>query len=58
MTLLVRVIIEARDRRTRLSIGSRRKSQNERTTSMLTAIVAVFLITELPQGLIVFATGL
>uniref|UniRef100_A0A915A7X6 G-protein coupled receptors family 1 profile domain-containing protein n=1 Tax=Parascaris univalens TaxID=6257 RepID=A0A915A7X6_PARUN len=58
MTLLVRMLMEARERRTRLCGGTASgKSQAERTTSMLTAIVAVFLITELPQGLLVFATG-
>ncbi|VDK77490.1 unnamed protein product [Anisakis simplex] len=58
MTLLVRMLMEARERRTRLCGGSATgKSQAERTTSMLTAIVAVFLITEAPQGLLVFATG-
>uniref|UniRef100_A0A915CF60 G-protein coupled receptors family 1 profile domain-containing protein n=1 Tax=Parascaris univalens TaxID=6257 RepID=A0A915CF60_PARUN len=59
MTLLVRMLMEARERRTRLCGGTASgKSQAERTTSMLTAIVAVFLITELPQGLLVFATGI
>lgn len=58
MTLLVRMLIEARERRTRLCRGNTSgKSQAERTTTMLTAIVAVFLITELPQGLLVFAIG-
>lgn len=61
MTLLVRMLVEARDRRSRLAGNAaalRRasvpqanaKSQAERTTAMLTIIVAVFLITELPQG--------
>lgn len=59
MTLLVRMLIEARERRTRLCRGSTSgKSQGERTTTMLTAIVAVFLVTELPQGLLVFAIGM
>ncbi|EFO18692.2 hypothetical protein LOAG_09804 [Loa loa] len=59
MTLLVRMLIEARERRTRLCHGQTGgKSQAERTTTMLTAIVAVFLVTELPQGILVFAIGL
>ncbi|VDN00947.1 unnamed protein product [Thelazia callipaeda] len=59
MTLLVRMLIEARERRTRLCRGQTGgKSQAERTTTMLTAIVAVFLVTELPQGILVFAIGL
>lgn len=60
MTLLVRMLIEARERRTRLCCGqadAKCKSQAERTTTMLTAIVAVFLVTELPQGMLVFAIG-
>lgn len=58
MTLLVRMLIEARERRTRLCRGQTSgKSQAERTTTMLTAIVAVFLVTELPQGILVFAIG-
>ncbi|VDO60298.1 unnamed protein product [Onchocerca flexuosa] len=59
MTLLVRMLIEARERRIRLCRGQTGvKSQAERTTTMLTAIVAVFLVTELPQGILVFAIGL
>ncbi|MCP9259967.1 Protein CBR-DMSR-2 [Dirofilaria immitis] len=59
MTLLVRMLIEARERRVRLCRGQLGvKSQAERTTTMLTAIVAVFLVTELPQGILVFAIGL
>ncbi|VBB32944.1 unnamed protein product [Acanthocheilonema viteae] len=59
MTLLVRMLIEARKRRIRLYRGQTSgKSQAERTTTMLTAIVAVFLVTELPQGILVFAIGL
>jgi hypothetical protein len=72
MMLLIRTLVEAHERRTRLTTrcrtpsvhqpsegGGRRqsvtgsgpvKSQAERTTAMLTIIVAVFLITELPQG--------
>ncbi|CAI4228163.1 unnamed protein product [Auanema sp. JU1783] len=58
MTLLVRMLIEARERRSRLCGGmSTGNSQAERTTAMLTIIVAVFLITELPQGIIGFAAG-
>ncbi|KAK0428191.1 hypothetical protein QR680_010664 [Steinernema hermaphroditum] len=61
MTLLVQMLMEAKERRNRLCRGSMPagsgKSQAERTTSMLTVIVAVFLITELPQGILVFATG-
>ena len=72
MMLLIRMLIDARDRRSRLvsrcatgvncanGSGGRRqsltgggaKSQAERTTAMLTIIVAVFLITELPQGIL------
>lgn len=66
MTLLVRMLVEARDRRSRLSGGGSTtgsgstggKSQAERTTAMLTIIVAVFLITELPQGLLVLWIGM
>uniref|UniRef100_A0A1I7Z506 G_PROTEIN_RECEP_F1_2 domain-containing protein n=1 Tax=Steinernema glaseri TaxID=37863 RepID=A0A1I7Z506_9BILA len=61
MTLLVQMLMEAKERRNRLCRGSMPagsvKSQAERTTSMLTVIVAVFLITELPQGILVFASG-
>ncbi|VDM61699.1 unnamed protein product [Angiostrongylus costaricensis] len=58
MTLLVRMLIEARERRLRLSGGvATGNSQAERTTAMLTGIVAVFLITELPQGILGLAVG-
>lgn len=107
MTLLVRMLVEARERRTRLQDGGGKqqqqqqkqplppaagsppmatkaaaqqqqpagggggekgsgggsggggagKAQPERTTAMLTIIVAVFLITELPQGILVVAIG-
>jgi hypothetical protein len=68
MAMLVKMLIEAKDRRSRLTGGnsactstvsgnqnvvlttSGNKSQAERTTIMLVIIVAVFLITELPQG--------
>uniref|UniRef100_A0A0K0EYL8 G_PROTEIN_RECEP_F1_2 domain-containing protein n=1 Tax=Strongyloides venezuelensis TaxID=75913 RepID=A0A0K0EYL8_STRVS len=61
MTLLVRILIKARERRNRLC-GSRTipctaKTQAERTTAMLTIIVAVFLVTELPQGLLILIKG-
>ncbi|CAD6199981.1 unnamed protein product [Caenorhabditis auriculariae] len=58
MTLLVRMLIEARERRSRLcgGVGSG-NSQAERTTAMLTGIVAVFLITELPQGIMTLVAG-
>uniref|UniRef100_A0A0K0DB87 G_PROTEIN_RECEP_F1_2 domain-containing protein n=1 Tax=Angiostrongylus cantonensis TaxID=6313 RepID=A0A0K0DB87_ANGCA len=58
MTLLVRMLIEARERRLRLSGGvATGNSQAERTTAMLTGIVAVFLVTELPQGILGLAVG-
>ncbi|KAI1721637.1 serpentine type 7TM GPCR chemoreceptor srw domain-containing protein [Ditylenchus destructor] len=91
MTLLVRMLMEARERRLRLCRGAaiptnavvanntspnntcattnvnntcghqanavNRQTQAERTTAMLTIIVAVFLITELPQGILVLAIG-
>ncbi|KAK6024221.1 hypothetical protein OSTOST_09973 [Ostertagia ostertagi] len=58
MTLLVRMLIEARERRLRLCGGvPTGNSQAERTTAMLTGIVAVFLITELPQGILGLAVG-
>ncbi|KAF7633988.1 hypothetical protein Mgra_00006616 [Meloidogyne graminicola] len=86
MTLLVRMLVEARDRRNRLQFkqpppsslptqnngkdksviekgntannsGTSNKAQAERTTAMLTIIVAVFLITELPQGILVVWIG-
>ncbi|KAI3413379.1 hypothetical protein GPALN_010876 [Globodera pallida] len=86
MTLLVRMLVEARERRSRLiakqappppvttsqndssrSMGqwerttgggaSGAQTRAERTTAMLTIIVAVFLITELPQGILVVAIG-
>ncbi|KAL3099076.1 hypothetical protein niasHS_001064 [Heterodera schachtii] len=84
MTLLVRMLVEARERRSRLIAkqapppaasqnessrsvcqaertagggSSCSKAQAERTTAMLTIIVAVFLITELPQGILVIAIG-
>ncbi|CAI5438862.1 unnamed protein product [Caenorhabditis angaria] len=58
MTLLVRMLIEARERRSRLCGGvTSGNSQAERTTAMLTGIVAVFLITELPQGVLTLASG-
>ncbi|XGW20736.1 hypothetical protein V3C99_004040 [Haemonchus contortus] len=59
MTLLVRMLIEARERRLRLCGGvPTGNSQAERTTAMLTGIVAVFLITELPQGILGLAVGI
>ncbi|CAD5209914.1 unnamed protein product [Bursaphelenchus xylophilus] len=73
MTLLVRMLVEARERRSRLcannsgsasgsncgkTSASTGKTQAERTTAMLTMIVALFLITELPQGILVFAIGI
>ncbi|CAK5079686.1 unnamed protein product [Meloidogyne enterolobii] len=88
MTLLVRMLVEARERRNRLhsgkqstlsslptqtnngrdkSVGNEKgasgsgnssKVQAERTTAMLTIIVAVFLITELPQGILVIWMGI
>ncbi|KJH47838.1 hypothetical protein DICVIV_06084 [Dictyocaulus viviparus] len=58
MTLLVRMLIEARERRSRLCGGAATgNSKAERTTAMLTGIVAVFLITELPQGILGLAAG-
>ncbi|RCN50775.1 hypothetical protein ANCCAN_03161 [Ancylostoma caninum] len=58
MTLLVRMLIEARERRLRLCGGvAMGNSQAERTTAMLTGIVAVFLVTELPQGILGLAAG-
>jgi hypothetical protein len=65
MALLVQMLVEAKNRRTRLcasnSAGSNcnsstggGKAQAEKTTAMLTIIVAVFLITELPQGRCIF----
>ncbi|ETN73615.1 hypothetical protein NECAME_00702 [Necator americanus] len=58
MTLLVRMLIEARERRSRLCGGvATGNSQAERTTAMLTVIVAVFLVTELPQGILGLAAG-
>ncbi|CAJ0592841.1 unnamed protein product [Cylicocyclus nassatus] len=58
MTLLVLMLIEARERRSRLCGGlATGNSQAERTTAMLTGIVAVFLITELPQGILGLAVG-
>ncbi|KAL7076779.1 hypothetical protein ACQ4LE_004000 [Meloidogyne hapla] len=87
MTLLVRMLVEARERRNRLhsgkqptpslptqtngreksmtekcasasASGNSSKAQAERTTAMLTIIVAVFLITELPQGILVIWMGI
>ncbi|KAK6044396.1 hypothetical protein COOONC_18099 [Cooperia oncophora] len=59
MTLLVRMLIEARERRLRLCGGvPTGNSQAERTTAMLTGIVAVFLITELPQGILGLSVGI
>ncbi|VDM75058.1 unnamed protein product [Strongylus vulgaris] len=59
MTLLVRMLIEARERRSRLCGGlAAGNSQAERTTAMLTGIVAVFLVTELPQGILGLAVGI
>ncbi|CAD5206783.1 unnamed protein product [Bursaphelenchus okinawaensis] len=68
MTLLVRMLVEARDRRSRLTANNsgsasgsncgKTSTQAERTTAMLTMIVALFLITELPQGILVFAIGI
>ncbi|CAJ0964074.1 unnamed protein product, partial [Mesorhabditis belari] len=58
MTLLVRMLMEARERRSRLCGGATSgNSQAERTTTMLTGIVAVFLVTEAPQGLLGLAAG-
>lgn len=66
MAFLVQMLIEAKDRRSRLTGGSTNasttgshvtgptnnggKNQAERTTTMLIIIVGVFLVTELPQG--------
>ncbi|CAJ0564473.1 unnamed protein product, partial [Mesorhabditis spiculigera] len=58
MSLLVRMLMEARERRSRLCNGATAgNSQAERTTTMLTGIVAVFLITEAPQGILGLAVG-
>ncbi|KAI6232990.1 G-PROTEIN-RECEP-F1-2 domain-containing protein [Aphelenchoides fujianensis] len=63
MIQLIRLLVEARNRKARLcstpgsacgsqagASSSAGKGQAERTTTMLTIIVAVFLLTELPQG--------
>ncbi|KAI6225635.1 Blue-sensitive opsin [Aphelenchoides besseyi] len=70
MIQMIRLLIEARDRKARLcstpgsACGSQGpgssnggKGQAERTTMMLIFIVAVFLLCELPQGILVIATG-
>lgn len=58
MALLVWMLMEARERRARICGGATTgNSQAERTTAMLTCIVAVFLITELPQGIITSIMG-
>uniref|UniRef100_A0A914WCR0 G-protein coupled receptors family 1 profile domain-containing protein n=1 Tax=Plectus sambesii TaxID=2011161 RepID=A0A914WCR0_9BILA len=65
MALLVRLLVEARQRRNRLrrtihtdTNRRSRRSSAERTTTMLILIVLVFLVTELPQGMLVVATGI
>ncbi|PAV59652.1 hypothetical protein WR25_21245 isoform C [Diploscapter pachys] len=59
MALLVWMLMEARERRARICGGATAgNSQAERTTAMLTCIVAVFLITELPQGIITSIMGI
>uniref|UniRef100_A0A914YVG2 G-protein coupled receptors family 1 profile domain-containing protein n=1 Tax=Panagrolaimus superbus TaxID=310955 RepID=A0A914YVG2_9BILA len=74
MALLVRMLIEAKNRKHRLSHGSAMGTTSsiktkahatmssankttERTTTMLVLIVFVFLITELPQGIMVLKVG-
>jgi hypothetical protein len=74
MALLVRMLIEAKNRKHRLSHGSAMSTASsiktkahatmssankttERTTTMLVLIVFVFLITELPQGIMVLKVG-
>ncbi|GMR53548.1 hypothetical protein PMAYCL1PPCAC_23743 [Pristionchus mayeri] len=56
MTLLVLTLMEARRRRQRLAAVSS-NSNAERTTVLLTVIVAVFMITEVPQGLCALLQG-
>lgn len=74
MTLLVRMLIEARSRRNRLLVNrqnssslvnvanttttSSTSSAAERTTTMLILIVLIFWICELPQGVFVLASGM
>ncbi|GMT28461.1 hypothetical protein PFISCL1PPCAC_19758, partial [Pristionchus fissidentatus] len=57
MTLLVKTLMEARKRRERLTTSTSSNTNAERTTAMLTVIVAVFLVTELPQGIAQLAQG-
>ncbi|KAI6182397.1 Blue-sensitive opsin [Aphelenchoides bicaudatus] len=71
MTLLVKMLLEAKERRSRLTnsntgsacgtqgvVASGGKSQAERTTAMLVIIVFVFLLTEMPQAILLVATGI
>ncbi|KAF8365376.1 dmsr-2 [Pristionchus pacificus] len=58
MALLVNTLMEARRRRQRLTTSTVSSNTNaERTTAMLTVIVAVFLVTEMPQGIAALAQG-
>lgn len=59
MGLLIDVIISAAKRRRRLlREDGHALGQNDRTTVMLVLIVLVFLITEVPQGLLAVLSGL
>jgi len=53
MGLLLKILLDTSRRRKRLLREDRRyqQSQGERTTCMLILIVAIFLLTELPQGI-------
>ena len=61
-TLLIRAMHVAEQKRRRLkSMGKRveaeRSSEHNRTTAMLVAVVLCFVITELPQGILAFLSG-
>jgi hypothetical protein len=72
MTLLVRMLFEARSRRNRLLVNRHNSTPTggagmvttmssgaaERTTTMLILIVLIFWICELPQGILVLASGI
>lgn len=66
LVVLVRILGEVRARRERLlgnghgeGCGGRRKGEaGDRTTRMLITVICVFLSTELPQGLLLVASGL
>ena len=62
-TLLIKAMHEADNKRRRLKSQGRRAeseraNEHNRTTAMLVAVVLCFVITELPQGILAFLSGI